>query len=295
MVATLTASPTTVGVGGSTNLTWTVNNNPTTCAASSTGNVWTGSQSASGTNVSVGPLNTAGTVTFTLTCTNGAGTGSKSVSVSVVAVPVVTTFTLTPSTITQGSSTTVAWSASNNPTSCTAVSPWTGSKAFPSGSQLDGSSLAPGTYTYQMYCTNAGGKGPTATASTTLTVTAGTTYCKTANNGAPGTPCYGPNQLAAHNTAADCWAYNVGGGYSLVINIASLNNFHRGNADLSKASPATALCGNVNLQPYLTGTNLPGVGSKNHTSTGADKNDATMRTYKAGYYDPLQPLSLIHI
>jgi hypothetical protein len=115
-------------------------------------------------------------------------------------------------------------------------------------------------------------------------------YCATANNGSPGTPCYGHNQLILHNTVTDCWGHNLGGGYNLVINLISttgtfLNTTHKGNGNFTKANPIASLCGDIDLQPFLTGKNLPGVGSNNHKN-GAAANDATMRANKAGYYEP---------
>lgn len=73
----LTASPTTVSSGGSSNLAWS-SSNASTCAASGS---WSGSKPTAGT-ASTGPL-TAATNAFTLTCTGPAGDASRSVTVSV--------------------------------------------------------------------------------------------------------------------------------------------------------------------------------------------------------------------
>jgi peptidoglycan/xylan/chitin deacetylase (PgdA/CDA1 family) len=70
------------------------------------------------------------------------------------------TLTATPSTLTTGQSSTIAWSATNTPTSCTASGDWTGAKAT-TGTQSTGVLATAKTYTYTLACTNAGGTGTT--------------------------------------------------------------------------------------------------------------------------------------
>jgi hypothetical protein len=75
----LSASPTTVSIGGSTTLTWTTTN-ATSCTASGG---WSGNKATNNSEV-VGSLLT--TSTFTLTCTGPGGNGSDSKTVTVSSV-----------------------------------------------------------------------------------------------------------------------------------------------------------------------------------------------------------------
>jgi len=78
-VVSISANPTSVTSGNSSNLTWSVTGNPTpTCTASGG---WGGTQNTIGTNVSTGAL--FGNTTFTLSCANAGGTVANSASVSV--------------------------------------------------------------------------------------------------------------------------------------------------------------------------------------------------------------------
>ncbi len=273
-VVTINAASPTVGVGGNAVLTWSATNSPTSCTASGG---WSGAKAASGSGVSVGPLNTAGTTTLTLQCTNSAGSGSSSVSVTVVAVPVVT-ISVSPASIVTGNNTTVTWSSTNSPSSCTAGGGWSGSKSTTAGNntQTTGSALAAGSYVLSLSCTNAGGTGSN---STSLTVTAGAVYCSNSR------PCYGPNSIAAFTTIGSCYGYNVSGALSWVINVTTLNqNYHKGGPGKNLLPNATSpLCG-ANLHPYLTGTSLTNVGSQNHVK-GAATNGSVMPTYRVGYWD----------
>ncbi|MBI2285805.1 hypothetical protein HYU82_03205, partial [Candidatus Saccharibacteria bacterium] len=74
----LTANPTSVLVGQSSTLSWTVTTvGTTTCTAGNDGGLsgWTGSKSAAGGSENSGALNVVRTYTFTLTCSNPGGTG----------------------------------------------------------------------------------------------------------------------------------------------------------------------------------------------------------------------------
>ncbi len=80
-VTTLTANPASVAPGGTSTLTWTVNNGgdtTTTCTASGG---WSGSLSVSGGSKSTGALAT--TTSYTITCTNSAGSTTSTVAVTV--------------------------------------------------------------------------------------------------------------------------------------------------------------------------------------------------------------------
>jgi alpha-tubulin suppressor-like RCC1 family protein len=154
--ATLSASPTTVASGASSNLSWS-STNATSCAASGG---WTGTEATSGT-FTVSPTNTT---TYTLTCTGAGGTSAPAnVTVTVAPAPTVT-LTAIPTSITSGSNSTLTWS-SKNATSCAASGGWTGTEAT-NGTQ----SVSPiATTTYSLTCTGEG--GTTSPASATVTVT----------------------------------------------------------------------------------------------------------------------------
>ena len=154
--ATLTANPTTIASGVSSTLTWS-STNATSCAAS---DGWTGTETTSGTK-SVSPTSTT---TYTLTCTGVGGTSapaSATVTVTAAAAPTAA-LSVSPKSITLGSSATLTWS-STNATSCTlngsALSATSGSESV--------TPVATGSDAYNLSCTGTGGP---ATASATLTV-----------------------------------------------------------------------------------------------------------------------------
>ena len=76
-VVTISASPTSVTSGGSSTLTWSSTNSPTSCTAS---NGWSGAKAASGSQ-STGSLSS--NTTYTLSCANASGSGSSSATVTV--------------------------------------------------------------------------------------------------------------------------------------------------------------------------------------------------------------------
>jgi uncharacterized protein DUF4038/collagenase-like protein with putative collagen-binding domain len=79
VTATLTATPTTVPIGGSATLTWS-STNAADCTA---GGGWSGTKATSGT-ASTGPLTT--TTSFTLTCNRAGGSATATASVTVTPV-----------------------------------------------------------------------------------------------------------------------------------------------------------------------------------------------------------------
>jgi len=148
IVITLSANPTSVQTGGSATLSWS-STNASGCSAS---DGWAGTKSTSGSE-SVGPLQS--TSSFTLTCSSSSlGSSSRTVVVSVAA-PAAPTLNLSaaPSTVQANGSSTLTWTSSNA-TSCTASGGWSGSKAT-SGSQ----SVGPLTTTtnFTLSCSGAGG------------------------------------------------------------------------------------------------------------------------------------------
>lgn len=278
-VVTISVSPTSIGTGGSATVSWSATNSPTSCVASGTSGAWVASPGASG-STSTGVKNTAGTFTYTMTCSNSAGSDVKSANLTVIATPVVN-ISVSPTTITTGSNTTVTWSATNSPSSCTATGNayWSGSKSAAGGSQQVGPITTAGPYTFSMTCTNTGGTSAVASASLTV---ANAVYC------GGSTPCYGPNDLAAHNTVGNCWGYNI----SPVYDITSFNNgYHKNGKPGTNLLPGASspLCGNVSIASYLAGTSLSGVGSHNHQTSTKNNSNATLSGYRTGYYDAAKP------
>jgi hypothetical protein len=114
------------------------------------------------------------------------------------------------------------------------------------------------------------------------------------------TPCYGPNDLIPHNLVTDCWGYNG----NRIVNVTSLNSlYHAGQQQdlLTGTTTNTNLCGNINLGPFLSGTNkvcktagvttcagAPLIGSHNHGSA-PKNNTGVISSYLIGYYDVAKP------
>lgn len=263
-VVTISASPTTIGSGSSSTISWSATNSPTSCTAS--GN-WSGAKAGSG-STSTGTMNTAGTYTYTLACSNSAGTDTKSATVIVIAIPVVT-ISVSPASINSGGSATITWSVSNTPTSCTAGGAWTGTKAA-SGSQSTGTISSAGSYTYSLSCTNSGGTG---TASATLTATNPTpVYCGGL------LPCYGPTTLALHATTNDCWSYQTSGASSVLYNMTGFAPRHSGG---TTTILTTANCGKA--------INWAGAPSNGKHTAAKSNTQATLNGYRVGYYDATKP------
>jgi len=140
---TLSASPTSIAPGASSDLTWSTTN-ATSCTASGD---WTGRKEVSGKKVVTPTVNS----TYILTCSDADG-GSVSQSVSVSIAPPTVTLSASPTSIAPGASSDLTWSTTNA-TSCTASNGWTGTKGI-SGTQ----SVSPGvTTTYTLDCVGVGG------------------------------------------------------------------------------------------------------------------------------------------
>jgi len=193
----------------------------------------------------------------------------------------VVNITVSPGTITAGSSATIGWSATNSPTSCTAGGSWSGAKGA-SGSQSTGAIASAGTRTYSLTCVNAGGS---ATASVNLTVNAApVVYC------GGQTPCYGNGDMSAHASSSNCWAYskhNRSGAYASVFN-------------LNAASPGSKISTTHGLKGISSGnfyskcgqdmtSCLNGSGGctswKNHSTGNMSSYSQTF----IGYFDPAKP------
>ena len=287
-VVAISLSPTTIGTGGSTTISWSATNNPTSCTASGS---WGGAKSASGSQNS-GIVTTAGLYTYTLACSNSAGASSASASLTVIAKPTVSV-SVSPASITTGSSATITWSVGNGATSCTASGGWTGSKGLTGGSQSTGVMSTANTYIYSLSCSNAGG---TTTASATLVVSGPPpVYCSNR------TPCYGPSTLNSHTTAGSCWGYNtstIDSTDKRVYDLTTFNNaYHLVKANLMKSSASvTAICGAKDFARYLAGVQLAdvldrnGLPTRNHTDAAKQNSTSSrMGSYILGYYDPNKP------
>lgn len=189
---TLTATPTSVQSGGTSQLTWTTTN-ATACTASGS---WTGSKAISGSSATAALTSNAN---YALTCTGNGGSVTKTASVSVVAVPTLT-FTASPTSVQSGSSSQLAWSATNA-TSCTASGGWTGSKGT-SGSQSTGALSANASFT--LTCSGAGGS---ASQTASVAVTAASAPTLTLGASPSSVPSGSSSQLSwAATSATSCTA-----------------------------------------------------------------------------------------
>ena len=159
-IVTLSASPTSLPVGGAATLTWSANG-AASCTASG---AWSGDRPTSGAQ-STGALAT--TSSYSLTCSGAGGTATQSVTVAVANTPPppmpTVALSASPPSVSSGGSATLVWS-STDASACSASGAWSGTKAT-AGSQTTGALTATSTYT--LSCTGAGG---TATRSITVVV-----------------------------------------------------------------------------------------------------------------------------
>ena len=145
-VITLSANPSSVSAGSASTITWTTEN-ATACSASGS---WSGSKALSGSQ-STGAMK--GDATFAMTCTGSGGSATQTATVSVKSAAPSVSITATPSTVANGASSALRWSAANA-TSCVASGAWSGSKAT-NGTQSTGALSANATYT--LSCSGPGG------------------------------------------------------------------------------------------------------------------------------------------
>lgn len=174
---------------GRINLTWSSATGATSYALRRNGVlIYTGAS----TSYLDSGLSAGTTYSYTLTASNAAGTSAQASTsgtaplACVLSAPDVT-FSANPTFMTSlANSTLLSWSATNNPTSCTASanpfnSNWNGSKAIPSGSQTI-SGLAVGTYTFSIYCTNTNGNSSIKNVAITVSAAASMSGSLTASN-----------------------------------------------------------------------------------------------------------------
>ena len=164
-VTQFTANPTTVNSGQSTTLSWTTTNATSITITATSG---TATKTLTTSTLATGTVTDAPTAPTTYTAVaTGAGGTSAPVSVTVQIVPQITQFTATPSTVSAGQTTTIAW-ATTNATSVT-ITPSVNQSEGGGGLNTTGSSVIPvnATTVFTMMATGAGG---TATASLTVNV-----------------------------------------------------------------------------------------------------------------------------
>ena len=159
-VISLTASSPSVEQGATVELKWSVTNSPTSCTASGD---WQGSKSEKGGSEKTPTLSKIQSYIFTLTCKGPTGNNSTSIAVNVspkgsagtVAKTNQPTVTISsnPISVSVGGSATLTWSATNNPSSCTASGSWGGSRGA-NGSASTGALTVAKTYVFSITCSN---------------------------------------------------------------------------------------------------------------------------------------------
>lgn len=181
-ISSFTANPTSINSGASSTVSWTATGATTIAITPGTFS----STSASGSTT----MSPTATTTYTLTATNSAGSSTSSLTITVNAPgkPTINAFTANPTSITQGSSSSLSW-ATTGATSI-AISPGSFSSTSASGS----TSVSPtATTTYTLTATNAVGSA-TATAKVTVTASGGplaitTTTCPSGTQGSAYAGC----------------------------------------------------------------------------------------------------------
>jgi len=240
--ASLSANPTVVNSGGSTQLTWS-STNATGCTASGG---WSGAKNASG-NQTISNLTS--TTMFSLQC-SGAGGDSpmQNVTVTVNGAPPppapTATISANPTTVASGGSSQLSWS-STNATGCTASGAWSGSRG-PSGS-LSLTNLT-ATATYSLQCTGAGGTTPLRSATITVTSAPAPTLSLSAN---PATINSGGQSVLTWNSS-NATACTASGGWSGAKSVNGNENV----GPLTQTTTYTLTCtgtgGSVNRNTTVT-------------------------------------------
>jgi len=154
----ISANPTNVAYGGSSTINWNASNATSCNASGGTGN-WAGPQPLSG-SFTTGTL--TGNVTFSLVCTSGSLSGSGSATVNVAPqqgnAPQVNLTADQTNLNATNTGTTIRWSPTNNPTSCTAsggTNNWAGTKSTTGGSFVTGALTT--TTSFTLTCGNSFG------------------------------------------------------------------------------------------------------------------------------------------
>ncbi|MFA5840748.1 MAG: hypothetical protein WC847_00520 [Candidatus Paceibacterota bacterium] len=168
-VVHISASPTTVAVGGTSVITYTVTSATRGCVKSGD---WSGMTEGSGTDT-VGPLS-LGTYTYTLLCSghqNRSGSGSVTVTSGVTPPPPpplpVVTISANPTTVAPGKTSVISYTVENVTQGCTKEGDWSGTIDSSGSGTYTTPHLSPGSYTYTLICT--GGQNRTGSGSVTVT------------------------------------------------------------------------------------------------------------------------------
>jgi len=234
---TLTANPTTVSSGASTQLTWS-STNATSCTASGG---WSGAKSTSG-NETISNI-TASTL-FSLQCTGTGGTSPMAnVTVNVGTPPAPTVnFAASPTNVTSGGSSDLSWT-STNATACTASGGWSGAKAA-NGNQTISNITS--TTTYSLMCSGAGGNSPTRDATVTVNAPTAPTLTLAAN---PAT--ISPNQQSVLTwNSSNATACTASGGWTGARNPNGTENV----GPLTQTTDYTLTCTGTGGQVARTAT-----------------------------------------
>jgi hypothetical protein len=98
------------------------------------------------------------------------------------------------------------------------------------------------------------------------------------------TPCYSTADLNTHTTLASASNKSV-------YNITTFNSgWHQSRKNLlPSTTTAGVLCGAKDIAPFLAGTSLTGVGSRNHATNTKQNTNTTLTAYRVGYYDATKP------
>lgn len=173
-VVTFSANPTSAASPMSTTLSWSTTNSPTSCTA---GGAWSGSKTPSGGSQVVTGIVTG--TTYTLYCTNGGG-NSTTASVTVTPVGAISVnISASPASMTlPTNSTTLTWTTTGSPTSCTASNYWSGSKTASGGSEVR-TGMTAQNYSFTITCSKSG--VPDATATVVVPVAAAPTAISISN------------------------------------------------------------------------------------------------------------------
>ncbi len=257
-VVSLSANPISITTGGSSTLTWSATNNPTSCTASGD---WTGAKSASGTQ-NTGALTTVKTYSYSLVCSNAGGSNTANTTVNVAsgtapAVTPIVTISVSPASIGTGSSATLSWSATNNPSSCTASGSWSGAKAG-SGSTNTGAMPTAGTFTYTLACSNTAGTNTKSAVLTVLAVPVVSISVAPAsiNTGSAATVTWSATASPTSCTASGSWsgskaasgsvstgAIASAGSYTYTLSCTNTGGSGSNSATLTATNPAPVYCG----------------------------------------------------
>ncbi len=270
-VVSLSANPISITAGGSSTLSWSATNSPTSCTASGD---WVGAKSAGGTQ-NTGVLSTIKTYSYTLSCSNAGGSNAANTTVNVTsgaggAIAPVVTISMSPANIGTGSSSTLSWSTTNNPTSCTASGSWSGAVAG-SGSTNTGTMASSGTFTYTLACSNSAGSN---TKSATLTVLAvpiitisvaptsintGSAATITWSASASPSSCVGSGSWTGSKAASGSVSTGTiasAGSYTYTLTCTNTGGSGANSATLTVSNPAPVYCGGSS--PCYGPTNLAG-------------------------------------